>query len=186
MFNKIEMNSNYSKNRGFTLIELVIVIIILGTLSATAIPKFINLKTDSKIATLETVQGAMESALQLVYSRAVIKSQSSGDGSIDINGVNLPLYNGYPAVDGTDSVIELNEQVKAWLDIDSVDAATAKADKNAAPFYTAKSTAKNYIFIFFSSDRDQMSSSFKCQLRYENPITTTPTAPVITIKTDRC
>lgn len=135
MFNKIEMNSNYSKNRGFTLIELVIAIIILGTLSATAIPKFINLKTDSKVATLETVQGAMESALQLVYSRAVIKGQSSGDGSIDINGV-VPLYNAYPAVDGTDSVIELNEQVKAWLDIDSVDAATAKADKTASDIFT--------------------------------------------------
>ncbi|WP_293132757.1 hypothetical protein [Moritella sp.] len=55
------------------------------------------------------------------------------------------VLNGYPAVDGTDSVIELNDQVKAWLDIDSVDAATAKADKNAALFYTAKSTEKNYI-----------------------------------------
>ncbi|QUM78669.1 prepilin-type N-terminal cleavage/methylation domain-containing protein [Moritella sp. 24] len=180
------MDRKHSKNKGFTLIELVIIIIILGTLAATAIPKFINLKNDAKTENLESIQGSMKSALQLVYSRALIQGQNTGDGRIDINGVEVPLYNAYPSVDGSDSVAELNEQVKAWLDIDSVDAATAAADKNAAPFYTAKSTAKNYIFIFFSSDRDQMNSSFRCQVRYENPVTTAPRLPVVTIKTDSC
>lgn len=173
-------------SKGFTLIELVIVIVVLGVLAVTAIPKFMNLSTDAKVSTLESVQGAMQSALKLVHSRAVIKGQHIGVGTININGVEVPLYNGYPSVNGRDSVIELNEQVKAWLDIDSVDAATAKANKNAAPFYTAKSTAKNYIYIFFSSDRDQMSSSFKCQVRYENPVTTTPILPVVSIRADSC
>lgn len=173
-------------SKGFTLIELVVVIMLLGILTATAAPKFINLRVDSKIATLETVRGSMQSALQLVYARAVIKGQNSGDGKIDINGVEVPLYNGYPAVDGSDSVATLNEQLKAWLDIDSVDSKTAKKDKNAAPFFIAKSTTKNYIFIFFSSDRDQMNANFKCQVRYENPEKTPYNPPVISIKSDSC
>ena len=127
MSKSIYRNTRYSKHKGFTLIELVIVIVVLGILAATAIPKFINLNTDAKVATLETVRGSMQSSLLLVYGSALIKGQSTGGGIIN---TEVPLYNGYPAVDGTDTVIELNEQVKAWLDIDSVDAATVKADNN--------------------------------------------------------
>ena len=42
------MKSHHTKNSGFTLIELVIVIIVLGILAATAVPKFINLRADAK------------------------------------------------------------------------------------------------------------------------------------------
>jgi MSHA pilin protein MshA len=57
------MYSN-KKQQGFTLIELVIVIVILGILAATAAPKFIDLSTDARIATLKGMQGAMSSGLQ--------------------------------------------------------------------------------------------------------------------------
>ncbi|MGB2742633.1 MAG: prepilin-type N-terminal cleavage/methylation domain-containing protein [Cognaticolwellia sp.] len=48
-----------SKNHGFTLIELVVVIVILGILSATVAPKFINLSSDARIAKLESLKGSM-------------------------------------------------------------------------------------------------------------------------------
>lgn len=179
-------NNGYTKNSGFTLIELVIVIVVLGILAATAVPKFINLRADSKAENLESIRGSMLSALQLVHSQAQIKSQAIGDGEIEINGVKVPLYNGYPSVDGTDTFPELNAQVKAWLEIDIVDRDTANSDRSAAPFFSDKSTALNLISIFFTEDYDQKSGSFECRVRYENPVTKTPVAPVITVLTDSC
>lgn len=179
-------NNSYIKNSGFTLIELVIVIVVLGILAATAVPKFINLRTDAKAKNLESIHGSMRSALQLVYSRAVLKGENIGTGTININGTSVPLYNGYPSVRGRDSFIAINAQVKAWLDIDSTDRNTANKDRNSAPFFTDKSTAQNHIYIFFTENYDQKSGRFKCRVRYENPVTTTPLPPVITVLTDEC
>ncbi|WP_033092289.1 type II secretion system protein [Colwellia psychrerythraea] len=60
-------------NKGFTLIELVVVIVILGILAVTAAPKFMNLKADAKTSTLYGVQAAMQSAAALVYGKSIVK-----------------------------------------------------------------------------------------------------------------
>ncbi|WP_392340557.1 type II secretion system protein [Moritella marina] len=182
-------NTTHSKKRdtqhnGFTLIELVIVIVVLGILAATAIPKFINLRHDSRAATLESIKGTMESALQLVRARAQMENQTSGNGEIEINGVKVPLYNGYPSVDGRDTFPELNAQVKAWIEIDSVDRNTAFGDRNAANFFTDRARRYNQIFIFFMTDYDSKGVNFQCQIRYENSALVA--APTIRVLTDSC
>ncbi|QUM81188.1 prepilin-type N-terminal cleavage/methylation domain-containing protein [Moritella sp. 5] len=88
-----------TQQRGFTLIELVIVIMILGILSATAVPRFLNLADDADIAVVEGTGGALKSAVNLAHSKwLIIGSPADFDARND-----LPLYGA-----GLDGQIDLN------------------------------------------------------------------------------
>ncbi|MCL1113751.1 type II secretion system GspH family protein [Shewanella basaltis] len=60
------------KQQGFTLIELVVVIIILGILAVTAAPKFINLQGDARVSALNGLKASIQGANTLVYSKAAL------------------------------------------------------------------------------------------------------------------
>ncbi|AZQ85767.1 prepilin-type N-terminal cleavage/methylation domain-containing protein [Colwellia sp. Arc7-635] len=89
--------STFSAQKGFTLIELVVVIVILGILAATAAPKFIDLTGDAKAAVMRGVETSMVSAVSVIHAKAIIDGKTSGDQTVEVDDVFYRLYNGYPA-----------------------------------------------------------------------------------------
>ena len=104
MLNSKNVNTN---QKGFTLIELVVVIVILGILAVTAAPKFINLQDDAKTATIDGVLGAINSATALVHSKSLIAGNTQlASGTtvgnltstvvVDAAGTTVNINFGYP------------------------------------------------------------------------------------------
>jgi len=85
-------------SKGFTLIELIIVIVILGILAPVAAPRFIDFGTDARVATLQALEGSMRSASELVNLRARIENKldCNTDPTIEMGGETITLRCGYP------------------------------------------------------------------------------------------
>ena len=80
--------------RGFTLIELVVVIIILGILAAFAVPRFMGLDQQARIASVNSLVGTLRSAAAMAHG--VWLAQGAPAAAITIDGQAITFTNGYP------------------------------------------------------------------------------------------
>jgi MSHA pilin protein MshA len=83
-----------SEQRGFTLIELVVVIVILGILAAFAVPKFMGLEGQARVASVKAIQGSMESAAAMAHG--IWESTAAPVSPMTIDGKSITFVNTYP------------------------------------------------------------------------------------------
>jgi MSHA pilin protein MshA len=91
--------------KGFTLIELVVVITILGILAAFAIPRFASLDSAARVSAISGLAGSMRSASALAHAM-YLASGSSSTATVTMEGVPVTLTNGYPSTAGIVSALQ--------------------------------------------------------------------------------
>ena len=160
-------------NGGFTLIELIVVIVILGILAVTAAPKFIDLQSDARLATLNGMKAAINSAVSLTYGKSLVKGveKDPSDKKVSINGEEVEVCYGYPCAEAA--------KIQKVLDIGEFNKCGASSTP-AGDWCYGEQTDTTKINIYIANG---YSASSKCYVTYEQP-TGVGVAPKVALPSD--
>lgn len=173
-------------SRGFTLIELVIVIVILGILGAVAAPRFINMQGDAYKANLEALKGSVETAATLGHTKAILngydtvgfpKADSNNNFKRDDDNGDVHFAYGYPDAGG-------NGIIKMLQNSD-----TFSSDKGTRFQYTHRNADYSLLIIALDArhiyPESEPIESKKCELTYQHP-KKAGEQPKVTLYTQGC
>ncbi|MGI2135986.1 type II secretion system protein [Shewanella baltica] len=154
------------RQQGFTLIELVVVIIILGILAVTAAPKFINLQSDARKSTVEGVKAALQGANTLIYSKAALAGKEKAAGQIVTiaTGVNVTTDYGYLNSATSSAAVKINLENALDMKFDALATGTVGSVNDFGVVY--KSDASFIIVPKGKKDTED------CRLEYTPAIST--------------
>ena len=165
-------------SKGFTLIELIIVIVILGILAVTAAPRFFNFAGDARVSVVNGLKGAMQGATQTVYAKAAIEGKlDAGPNTLTAGAISV-VY-GYPDATATGIIAaaSLNATVLAANTVASSDWVYLISGSSV---YLAQSS------VIGSTTADVAGITGKnCHIQYTNA-TNANTPPVISVTTSGC
>ncbi|TLS71615.1 prepilin-type N-terminal cleavage/methylation domain-containing protein [Photobacterium damselae] len=134
---------------GFTLIELVVVIVILGILAVTAAPKFMNLQNDARNASLQGLKGAIQGAAGIVYGKAAINGIEAKDTAtdLDVDGKTIKTIYGYPVATSAalSAVVQGLDNKDEWLPVNNSQGGEAAGDSISYTFANQEKNASTTV-----------------------------------------
>lgn len=138
---------------GFTLIEMVAVIIILAIMAATALPRFANLSSEARVSSINGLAGGLRSAVALVKSKWLV-ANSANLAVVDMNGTNITVISAGVA-DPVSTSANLGNPLytAAGIDtiLDALSGYTSGASTNGEAWWPTGVTTSSTCFAEYNS-----------------------------------